>query len=194
MGDVIGKVLSKAGIDEAVGDFFNLMPQVDLDEIRRVGKEVWGTDLEAPGAITDALDQTARDLPRIVDDLGEGWRDSDAFARFKKHIDIDTPLYAKAAKTAQNVGQALVDFADAADSTLADKLAAIVGGLGALVGAGLGLLLGPPGAAAGAGVGALVGLVVGIAFAYFGVLLPKVASALQTLDDLGDQFPPDHDA
>lgn len=186
MGDLLGKVFSKAGIDAGFAAFFNLMPDVDLDEIRRVGNDVWGTDLEKRGAVVGALDQVADALPRIVDDLGDGWQDSKAFNEFKAHMDVDKAFYEKAAKIAQNVGQALVDFADAADAALADKLAGLVGVVGAIIGS----VVGPSGTIA----GALVGLAVGVAAAYFGVLLPKVGTALQAMDDLGDQLPPDHDS
>jgi hypothetical protein len=39
-----------------------------------------------------------------------------------------------------------------------------------------------------------MGLLIGVAFAYFGVLLPKVAAALDALGGVRHQIPPDHDS
>ncbi|MCT2586734.1 hypothetical protein [Actinophytocola gossypii] len=191
LGSVLGAFFEKVGINPEFKNFFDLMPQVDLDEIRRVGNDVWGFDFEKPGAVSGALDRVGNDLVWIVDDLEEDWKDSEAKHRFTKHIEIDKKHYKQAAATAQNVGQALVGFANAADESVADKLGALIGVTGAIVGAALGFVFG---GGVGAIPGALVGLAVGVMFTYFSVLIPKVASALQEIHDLGNQMPPGHDA
>lgn len=190
LGGKLGALLEKLGLPSSIADFFDLMPQVDLDEIRRVGNDIWGVDLEKPGAISDTLDQVAEDMSRVVGNLEYGWKDSKAFDNFEKHAEIDQKHLKQAAAIAQNVGQALVGFADAADTQLTDKLGALVGITGAFVGAALGFI---GGGGAAAIPGAILGLAVGIAFAYFGVMIPKVAGALQKIQDLKGQMPPGHD-
>lgn len=191
LGDFIGELLKKAGVDKGLSVFFDLMPDVDLDEIRKVGKEIWGTDFENMGAVTGALNHAATEIPLIRDEIAKSWS-GPAFDRFKDKLDIDQGFFETARGISQNVGQALVEFADAADASLADGLSLLVGVYGSIVGAAIGLIGGPPGAAAGAVAGALVGLAIGIVFSFIGVLLPKMLQAFQALGELADQMPPDY--
>lgn len=191
LGEYIGRFLEIAGVDAALSLFFDLMPDVDLDEIRRVGNEIWGTDLENIGAVTGALNHAATQIPLIRDQVGEGWS-GEAFDKFKEKLDMEEGFFGTARGISQNVGQALVDFADAADASLADGLALLIGVAGAIIGAVVGLVGGPVGSVVGAVAGALVGLAIGVVFAFIGVLLPKVVSALQALGDLANQLPPDY--
>lgn len=190
LGEYIGAFLEKAGVNSMLSKFFDLMPDVDLDEIRRVGNDIWGTDLENIGVVTGALNHAATQIPLIRDEVADGWR-GEAFDKFKGQLDLDQALFETARGISQNVGQALVDFAGAADASLADGLALLIGVAGAIVGAVLGLFGGPVGSVVGAIAGALVGLAVGVVFAFVGVLLPKIVSSFQALGDLASQLPPD---
>lgn len=190
LGEYIGAFLEKAGVNSMLSKFFDLMPDVDLDEIRRVGNDIWGTDLEHIGVVTGALNHAATQIPQIRDEVADGWSGG-AFDKFKEKLDLDQALFETAREISQNVGQALVDFAGAADASLADGLALLIGVAGAIVGAVLGLFGGPVGSVVGAIAGALVGLAVGVVFAFIGVLLPKIVSSFQALGDLASQLPPD---
>jgi hypothetical protein len=192
LGDYIGRFLEKAGVHSGLSVFFDLMPDVDLDEIRKVGNEIWGTDFESMGAVTGALNHAATQIPLIRDEMAKSWR-GEAFEKFKDKLDIEQGFFEKARGISQNVGQALVEFADAADASLADGLSMLVGVYGTIVGAAVGLIGGgPPGAVVGAVAGALVGLAIGIVFSFIGVLLPKMLQAFQALGELADQLPPDY--
>jgi ABC-type multidrug transport system fused ATPase/permease subunit len=191
LGDYIGRFLEKAGVDRGLSVFFDLMPDVDLDEIRRVGREIWGTDFQNMGAVTGALNHAATQLPLIRDVVAESWS-GEAFERFKNKLIFEQDLFEKARGISQNVGRALVEFADAANANLVDGLSMLIGVVGTIVGAAVGLIGGPAGAAAGAVAGALVGLAVGMVFSFIGVLLPKMLQAFQALDELADQLPPDY--
>lgn len=193
LGDYIGEFLEKIGVNKALGVFFDLMPDVDLDEIRRVGREIWGTDFENMGAVTGALDHAATQIPLIRDEIAKSWN-GEAFEKFKDKLDIEQGFFETARGISQNVGQALVEFADACDANLVDGLSLLLGVAGTIVGAVVGLLGGPVGSAAGAVAGALVGLAIGMVFSFIGVLLPKMLQAFQALGELADQMPPDYKA
>jgi hypothetical protein len=92
LGEYIGRFLEKAGVDSMLSKFFDLMPDVDLDEIRRVGNDIWGTDLENIGAVTGALNHAATQIPLIRDEVADGWR-GEAFDKFKGQLDLDQALF-----------------------------------------------------------------------------------------------------
>ena len=193
LGDYIGEFLEMMGVNKALGVFFDLMPDVDLDEIRRVGREIWGTDFESMGAVTGALNHAATQIPLIRDEIAKSWN-GEAFEKFKDKLDVEQGFFETARGISQNVGQALVEFADACDANLVDGLSLLLGVVGTIVGAVVGLLGGPVGSAAGAVAGALVGLAIGMVFSFIGVLLPKMLAAFQALGELADQMPPDYKA
>lgn len=193
LGDYIGEFLEKAGVTKTLGIFFDLMPDCDLKQIRDCGKDIWGTDFENMGAVTGALNHAATQIPLIRDEIAKSWN-GEAFDRFKDKLDIEQGFFETARAISQNVGQALVEFADACDTNLVDGLSLLLGVAGTIVGAVVGLLGGPAGAAAGAVAGALVGLAIGMVFSFIGVLLPKMLAAFQALGDLADQLPPDYKA
>jgi len=197
-GELIGRFLDKLGLDPALSVFFDLMPDVDLEQIKEVGNEIWGTDLENVGVVTGALNHAATQIPRIRDMVGESWS-GEAFDRFKEKLDIEEEFFGKAQQLSQNVGQALVEFAEAANASLADGMAVLIGIAGGVVGAIVGFIMGiptGPGAAvtgaAGAIAGALVGLAIGLLFTFIGTLLPKIVPAIQALNDIAHALPPDY--
>jgi hypothetical protein len=143
------------------------------------------------GAVTGALNHAATQIPLIRDALAEEWS-GEAFERFKDRLDIEQGFFERARGISQNVGQALVEFADACDANLVDGLSLLIGVAGTIVGAVLGLVGGPAGAAVGAAAGALVGFAVSMVFTFVGVLLPKMLAAFQALGKLADQLPPDY--
>jgi hypothetical protein len=185
-GEYVADFLELFDIPGKRGNFFDLMPQADIDQIRDVANKVWGADLENPGAVRGGMSKVATDIPDIIEDIGKEWSD-DAFEAFKEMLERDQSLFSSAAAIAENVGQALTDFADAVDQQLTDGVAMFIGVLGAIVGALVGSPGGPPGATA----GAIAGFAIGIAFAYYGTLFPKVVSAVQATFDLSEQLPPD---
>lgn len=186
-GEYVADFLELFDLPGKIGNFFDLMPQADIDQIRDVANKVWGTDLETPGAVRGGMSKVATDIPDIIEDVGKEWGE-DAFEAFKEMLERDQSLFSSAAAIAENVGQALTDFADAVDQQLTDGVAMFIGVLGAIVGAIVGSVVEPGG---GTLAGAIAGFAVGVAFAYYGTLIPKVVSALQATSDLSEQLPPD---
>lgn len=152
---------------------------VDIDTIRRVGREVWGVaGLKSPAQdkIESVADWLVNQLYTSVQDYWEG----DAYAEFERHMLIIRRALEEEAERLQPVGEALVAVADAFEVQWYEIVGYALSALGLIIGvAGLAIAIaGPlagPAVAAAEIVGlilSLIGLVIGIA----GLLVALIAS------------------
>lgn len=192
MGDEIQALFDKLGTHGPFADLFALMSHTDLDTIRHVATTVWGVDDQQPGKVGGALDEVSKDLDYAAHDATPSWTGS-ANKAFAGSMESLSKFFGTAGQDSYHVGQGLKKFADDADTSLGDGVAAVTGVIGALAGgiAGLvfGLITGPAEPLV-ATVGAIIGLIIGLAFAYFGTLLPKIVNCLSDMSDLAGQEPP----
>jgi len=192
MGDAIQALCDKFGAHGPFADLFSLMGQTDLDKIRHVATSVWGTDGQHSGQVAGSLLAVQHDLSYAAHDATPSWT-GDANKAFAGSMDNLAKFFGTAGQDACDVGETLKKFADDADVSIGDGVAAVTGLIGAVVGALAGLAAGAitgPGDPVAAVVGAIVGLIIGLAFAYFGTLLPKIANCLSDMTDLAGQEPP----
>lgn len=202
LGDEIGSFFQKLGIPGQLGQFFNLMPEVDLDRIREVAQHVWGINGDSKtgtgytdwhvGTVAGDLDAMASKLRDIVGNTPD-WS-GDAADRFRGKLNSDATLFEKARDAAAEVGQSLLDFANDVDSQVADWVGLCTGLVGAVAGCIVGLIFAAPTLGGSEVVltvaGLLVGFIVGVVFAFAGVLVPKAVMGFLEIRQLAGETPP----
>ncbi|SFQ22383.1 hypothetical protein SAMN05421810_105241 [Amycolatopsis arida] len=146
----------------SVENTLRLVRDIDSDQLRKVGKEVWGTGGEdGEGLISKHFDQCVEDLDRANRQTA-AWT-GDASNAYATRVDKIKAGINDMRRPSADVGDALVSLADAWDQVFGRSfgdILAIIGLILSIIGVIVALVVEI--AAGWTGIGAVVGLVIGV--------------------------------